>query len=278
MSSGTPACALSSPRPSSLGRVELALGVVLVVALLAVAGALLVWRSGRWVATAEERARTLPGDAWLDPSRPAFVAMTRAVSLPAPPSEVWPWLAQIGRGAGWYSLDRLDNGGVRSADHVVSWIPDPAVGDATAIGYLRALVPGRSLSWWVPGTRFVGARARLVVDVDLCEASRDTSRLVIRMAADATGWSARLALWVFRAIDGVMAIRQLRGIRERVEAHGARDADPKRPETGARDQFQAYEVIYASGERAGRPGVEHAARWREAAVEDGTLRPVERRG
>ena len=47
--------------------------------------------------------------------------------------------------------------------------------------------------------------------------------------------------------------------------------DPARPETGARDQFQSYEVIYASGDRAGVPGKEHAARWRMAAEADGVL-------
>jgi hypothetical protein len=42
-------------------------------------------------------------------------------------------------------------------------------------------------------------------------------------------------------------------------------------ETGARDQYQLYEVIYAGGESAGRQGVDHAARWRESAFEDAVL-------
>src|SRR6476646_439466 len=34
---------------------------------------------------------------------PADVVMDRAFTLPAPPSQVWPWLAQLGkRRAGWY--------------------------------------------------------------------------------------------------------------------------------------------------------------------------------
>lgn len=220
---------------------------------------------------AELRAVQMPGDAWLDAGAAAFVAMTRTVSIQRPAEQVWPWLAQLGRGAGWYSIDRLDNGGIESANHIVSWIPEPALGDAAAIGYLRALERGRSLTWWAPGVMFMGARARLVVDIDLRPETAGTSRLIIRMAADAEGRWARPAMWVFRGIDGIMATRQLRGIRARVEAFGARTSDPERPETGARDQFQSYEAIYASDERAGRPGVEHAERWRRAAIEEGVL-------
>ena len=39
-----------------------------------------------------------------------------AVTIDAPPDQVWPWLVQMGgdRG-GWYFWDRLDNGGRPSA-------------------------------------------------------------------------------------------------------------------------------------------------------------------
>jgi hypothetical protein len=98
------------------------------------------------------------------------------------------------------------------------------------------------------------------------------SRLVIRMSADAEGPMARPALWVFRLIDSIMACTQIRRIKERAEAHGARSADPERPETGSIEQFQCYEVIYASGERAGVRGKEDAARWHRAALEAGLIR------
>lgn len=41
---------------------------------------------------------------------------TMATTIDAPPSRVWPWLVQMGHDrAGWYSWDRLDNFGKRSA-------------------------------------------------------------------------------------------------------------------------------------------------------------------
>lgn len=44
---------------------------------------------------------------------------TMAVTIDAPPEAVWPWLVQLGgdRG-GWYSWDRLDNGGRPSASRI----------------------------------------------------------------------------------------------------------------------------------------------------------------
>ncbi len=229
-------------------------------------------RTTRWGATLEECSMQMPGDEYFAGGPRAFVAMTRAVTIDAPPETVWPWLAQLGRGAGWYSVDRLDNGGKTSARHIVSWIPEPREGDASAIGYLRRLIPGRELTWWVPGAPFLGSSTRLAVDIRLSSAN-GRSRLVIRMSADATGGMPRIVLAAFRFIDGVMARRQLLGIKQRVEQHGARTADPERPETGARDQFQLYEVVYASGERAGVPGREHGERWHRAAIEAGLVQP-----
>jgi len=58
--------------------------------------------------THTERSRRLPGDELI--SRPSMVT-NHAVTLPAPPIDVWPWLTQVGwhRG-GWYTprwVDRL---------------------------------------------------------------------------------------------------------------------------------------------------------------------------
>jgi len=236
---------------------------------------LVSWGAG-WGSTPAERSMKMPGDDFFTDRGPSFVAMTRAVSIAAPPETVWPWLAQLGRGAGWYSYDLLDNGSLKSAEHIVSWIPPIQLGDASPIGYVRRPVDGSEITWWASGVRFFGADARLTVDIRL-HPENDGSRLVIRMSADATGAMARPALWVFMFIDSIMATRQLLGIKERVEAHGARTSDPERPETGARDQYQLYEVIYASGERAGAPGKEAAEKWHLAAIAAGLIDPPQSR-
>jgi hypothetical protein len=235
-----------------------------------VCGSLLLRWGTRWGSTPPERAAAMPGDDWLDSGPAARVVMTRAISISNPPEKVWPWLAQLGRGAGWYSVDWLDNGRRRSAQHIVTWIPDPRPGDAAAIGYLRHVDEGRAIAWWVDGVTFAFSRARLVTSYAI-EAETGGTRLISRMSADATGSVAHLALLIFRIIDTIMARRQLLGLAERIEQSDAEKTAARKDESGDRDQYQLYEVIFANGETAGVPGKEDAHRWRQAARNGGMI-------
>ncbi len=81
-----------------------------------------------------------------------------AVTIDAPPTEVWPWLIQMGWDrAGWYSWDRLDNGGRRSARDVHPEWQDLSVGDR-----LSAWSPGGPMEAWevaaLEPRRFLGLR------------------------------------------------------------------------------------------------------------------------
>jgi hypothetical protein len=85
-------------------------------------------------ATPEEARRPLPGDEVI--SHP-IMSQTHAITIDAPPEQVWPWLVQLGCGrAGWYSYDLLDNGGRRSATTI-----NPAW-QHLAIGDVLPAVPG----------------------------------------------------------------------------------------------------------------------------------------
>lgn len=60
----------------------------------------------RWGATEEEARGPLPGDELVPDT---VLESTRAVTIDAPPSAVWPWLVQVGYGrAGWYSYDPIE--------------------------------------------------------------------------------------------------------------------------------------------------------------------------
>ena len=89
-----------------------------------------VWvrpRLMHWGASDEEVSGPYPGaDVVPDGGR----GPTMAVTIDAPPDQVWPWLVQMGgdRG-GWYSWDRLDNGGRPSAREVHPEWQDIALGD-----------------------------------------------------------------------------------------------------------------------------------------------------
>ncbi|MGE0601906.1 MAG: SRPBCC domain-containing protein [Dehalococcoidia bacterium] len=78
-------------------------------------------------ATDEEVESTFPGAQVIaEGTRSA----TMATTIDAPPAKVWPWLVQMGTDrAGWYSWDRLDNFGRKSANRIhPEWQPI-AVGD-----------------------------------------------------------------------------------------------------------------------------------------------------
>lgn len=118
-----------------------------------------------WGSTAAEREMALPGD---DIVASAATQNTRAITIHAPPDQIWPWLAQIGQDrAGFYSYDRLENlfgcqmpnPGVllpdkqhwNIGDKLWMYPPDKAGGIGFAT--LRVLEPGRALAF---GTRMVG--------------------------------------------------------------------------------------------------------------------------
>lgn len=91
--------------------------------------ALAVWsrRSLRsWGATPEEQRAPMPGD---DVVADATDHGTMATTINAPPEAIWPWLAQMGCDrAGFYSWDRLDNGGRSSAQEIHDAWQDLEVG------------------------------------------------------------------------------------------------------------------------------------------------------
>lgn len=78
-------------------------------------------------ATRAERKATLPGDEIVPGARSPS---TMAITIDAPPSAVWPWLVQMGCDrAGFYSWDRLDNGGRPSATEIYPEWQGLEVGD-----------------------------------------------------------------------------------------------------------------------------------------------------
>ena len=70
-----------------------------------------------WGATQREVLQALAGD---DIVQKAHFVATRAVTIAAPPSEVWKWIIQIGSArAGWYSIDWIDNANIPSSRQIL---------------------------------------------------------------------------------------------------------------------------------------------------------------
>jgi hypothetical protein len=235
--------------------------VVLVLAAFLLGIVLFIYWGKRWGARPEECAQEFTLDRFLGERRGVRAQCIRGISISTPPEVVWPWLAQMGRGAGFYSYDWLDNDRKASAEHLVSWIPHPQLGDAVAFGYLRHLEPGRELVWWVEECSWLGATWR--GGFQYCLHPEDgVSRLVARVACEARGWLAWLAPWIFIMIDSIMMRRQFLELKKRAEQYGIRRENPSHSETGARDQYQGPLVLFASGERAGLSGEKEILQWR----------------
>jgi hypothetical protein len=85
----------------------------------------------RWGATDAEVASSMPGDE-LVPEMSFNAA--RAITIAAPPEDVWPWIVQLGTGqAGFYSYDLFDNHGRPSADRILPQFQHPKVGFASRL-------------------------------------------------------------------------------------------------------------------------------------------------
>jgi hypothetical protein len=107
------------------------------------------------LASRAERQRRFPGDELI--AHP-IGTVTHAITIDAPPKDVWPWLVQMGAGrAGWYSFDRIDNGGKPSShrilpgfQHIAAGDLLPAVPGATDAFIVKQALPSRALVLVVP--------------------------------------------------------------------------------------------------------------------------------
>lgn len=104
------------------------------------------WWHG-WGIDPGEAVKLLPGDD-IVPNAP--VSDTRAVTIDAPPSAVWPWLVQMGFGrGGWYSYDVVDMKG-KSAERILPEFQTLTVGDIAPThpggGFeVKVIEPGHAL-------------------------------------------------------------------------------------------------------------------------------------
>lgn len=123
----------------------------------------------RWGATDEEVSGPYPG-ADLVPEGER--SPTMAVTIDASPDQVWPWLVQLGgdRG-GWYSWDRLDNGGRPSATEVHPEWQDLACGDYVKYWTRKGPVDAWQVAVLEPN-RFLGLRALYSLRGSLLDSSQ----------------------------------------------------------------------------------------------------------
>lgn len=201
----------------------------------AVVGCLALRRIGRRSgATGPEVRAPLPGDHLV--SQPLWQS-TRAITIEAPPEEVWPWIVQMGfpaYRAGWYTpywLDRLQWGiEERSADTIVPELQELAVGDRvpdsrdwSAYFHVVELEPERALV--LHSTRHVLRPMRsneFTWAFVLRPEGESATRLSIRARGRMEPRLARLLLGPLISVgDFANASVMLRGIKARAEGRRA---------------------------------------------------------
>ena len=176
---------------------------------------------GRWGTTPDDRSRVMAGDAVIP--HPVHSA-THAVTIDAPPEDVWPWLAQMGyRRGGLYSYDWLDRAfGIldrSSADRVLPEFQRLSVGARIALGpgealTIAAVEPRRALvlSYKAHGFEWVWQFGLYALDGNR---TRLVSRGTERFANTPTTW---LFMRAMEPAAFIMTRRMLLGIKERAEA------------------------------------------------------------
>ena len=180
---------------------------------------------------ASEESLSLFGDR-LIPHPQAQLTLGRLIE--APREKVWPWLAQMGcRRAGWYSYDRLDNGGAPSAEGIRPELQKIKVGDllpatpsdqggfaVLGLEPAKGLVLGspdllppplRRKSWGVPYLS--------IWQFDLESLGRDACRLHVRVRGGfEPGWKMALFKPFILLIHRFMESRKLTNLKLRCEA------------------------------------------------------------
>jgi hypothetical protein len=177
----------------------------------------------RWGATDAEVASAMPGDATVP--EPSFNA-TRAITIAAPPEQVWPWIVQLGTGrAGFYAYDLFDNGTRPSANRILPELQDTRVGDwvpmsskvnETTAFKVKAFQPNQWLLWAKPDSTWAwtltpmdGGRTRLV------------TRLKEKYPWRSSPGLALLTVIIFEMGDFPMMRKLLLGVKSRAERTAA---------------------------------------------------------
>jgi hypothetical protein len=184
-----------------------------------------------WGSTRDELRMALPGDA---PTRDLALEIQHAVTIDAPPDEVWAWLVQLGQDrAGFYSYDWLERAFGADVHNVRQIRPEwqtRQMGDfvrATQPGYLGGVF-GDQLGWSV--THVEPARV-LVLEhwgaFVLLPTANQQTRFIIRSTISNRQipvWASVLNMVTFQLPHFIMQRRMMLTIKDLAERHDVRAA------------------------------------------------------
>jgi hypothetical protein len=182
-----------------------------------------------WGATRDEAGRRLPGDELLEQ---ADGVATRAITIDAPATAVWPWIAQIGpspRG-GAYTYDWIENLlglNMHSVDDVLPEFQHPQVGDGFGYGpnkmSFRLVQPEHVLAAQSEDGNWVWT---FVIE----ETQDGKTRLISRNRFRLPTLKDKIGMIPMESASLVMERRMLYGIKKRAENLGGSPDEGAHPE------------------------------------------------
>lgn len=179
----------------------------------------------RWGTRDDERRVPLPGDEIVAHPHTGY---TLAVTIEATPSEIWPWLAQMGQGrAGFYTLEWVETvmgADIHNADRLIPVLqrvapgdtirltPDPYLGQPGQFMTVAAMQPERALVFRQTLPNGTVASWALVI--------RPEDGHAVRLVTRRCGGPPTVFDRVMRPGYALMDRGVLRGIRARAETTG----------------------------------------------------------
>jgi hypothetical protein len=170
----------------------------------------------KWGATKEEQRLELRGDN--NVQRPDFNA-TRGITINSTPELIWKWIIQIGsRRAGWYSIDWMDNAGIKSSEKILPEF------QKIEVGQFIPFTPDQQNGMWVNDFKeheyilWVDKEGRATWLWYLYPIDEKQSRLLTRLRTKYVWkgfWIIYYLLYDFG--DIVMMSKCMKGIKERAE-------------------------------------------------------------
>jgi hypothetical protein len=170
----------------------------------------------KWGATKEDLMLELPGDSIV--YKPDFNA-TRGITIHSSLKVIWQWIIQIGsKRAGWYSIDWMDNAGIKSSDKILPEF------QKIEVGQFIPFTPDQKNGMWVK--EFKENEYILWVDKEgkatwlwyLYSVDNTRSRLVTRLRTK-YNWK---GIWIIYYLlydigDIIMMSKCMKGIKKRAE-------------------------------------------------------------
>ena len=205
--------------------VRLVVGTLLVIVILVAAFLLLPRWTPTWGSTEAEVERPLPGDELVEHTPGDS---THAVTIDAPPEEVWPWIAQIGddRG-GFYSYTFIENllqktaaGGeaiYHNANRILPEYQNPQPGEGLVMDSLKVydVEPGK---WLLAAQRSEAGEFDWVWLWHMEPVGTDQTRLLVRMAIRLPGVAGNSVVSNVTDLSAfVMGRRMIAGLKLRAE-------------------------------------------------------------